>query len=73
MSKEKLRAGLDGLIQSTTSSSKSSTFHKKPVKKNFNVWVEEGLHKRVKIRAIDLEMTITDYIVSLIKRDLGED
>lgn len=70
MSKDKLRGGIDSLLQPTASPQKLE--EEKPKKKNINFWLEESLHKSVKLRAIDLGMTTTEYLIMLIKRDLEE-
>lgn len=69
MSKKKLLGGLDNLIAST--SPQESSEKGKVAKRTFNLWVDVDLHQKVKIEAINKGMTMTDYIVSLIKKDLG--
>lgn len=69
MSKRKLQEGLDSLISST--SSKGAPEKEKVAKRTINLWVDVTLHQKVKIKAINQGMTMTDYLVSLIKKDLG--
>lgn len=69
MSKKELQSGMDSLIAAT--SRKESSEKGKVAKRTFNLWVDVDLHQKVKIEAINKGMTMTDYIVSLIKKDLG--
>ena len=40
--------------------------------KTINFKVDENLYKKVKIRVVEKNMTLKDYIISLIKKDLEE-
>ena len=39
--------------------------------KRTTVDIPEGLHKQIKRRLIDKELTIKDYILDLVKKDMG--
>lgn len=38
--------------------------------KKLGVAMSDDLHKRIKLRAIELDVTVRDYILELIKNDL---
>lgn len=53
------------------------------IRENAQIWIErrnnmkklgvamsDDLHKRIKLRAIELDVTVRDYILELIKNDL---
>lgn len=39
--------------------------------KAINFKVDSELYKQIKIRALELDMTLKDYIVSLVRKDLN--
>lgn len=41
--------------------------------KAINFKVDSELYKQIKIRALELDMTLKDYIVSLVQKDLKTD
>jgi predicted DNA binding CopG/RHH family protein len=41
--------------------------------KTITIRVEEDLHKQVKHRIIEKDMTLKDYLVDLIKKDLKKE
>ena len=69
MSKKKLQAGLDNLISSTA---KSDSEQAKPEKRTLNLWIDVDLHQKLKIKSIMIKTTMTNYLIDLIKKDLGE-
>lgn len=40
--------------------------------KNIGFKVDEKFYKEIKFRALELDMTMKDYIINLIKKDLAE-
>ena len=40
--------------------------------KGTNIKVEEELYKKIKFRALELDKTLKDYILDLIKKDLNK-
>lgn len=40
--------------------------------KAINIKVDETLYKEVKFRVVELDMTLKEYIINLIKKDLAE-
>lgn len=40
--------------------------------KGINIKVEEELYKEIKFRALELDKTLKDYILDLIKKDLNK-
>lgn len=40
--------------------------------KGINIKVDEDLYKQIKFRALELDKTLKDYIVDLIKKDLNK-
>nr|DAZ77987.1 MAG TPA: Transcriptional regulator, RHH-like, CopG [Caudoviricetes sp.] len=40
--------------------------------KGINIKVEEELYKKIKFRALELDKTLKDYILDLIKKDLNK-
>lgn len=39
-------------------------------KKGINIKVDEELYKKIKFRALELDKTLKDYIIDLVKKDL---
>ena len=42
------------------------------VEKGINIKVNEDLYKEIKFRALELDKTLKDYILDLIKKDLNK-
>ena len=40
--------------------------------KGINIKVNENLYKEIKFRALELDKTLKDYILDLIKKDLNK-
>ena len=40
--------------------------------KGINIKVNEDLYKEIKFRALELDKTLKDYIIDLIKKDLNK-
>lgn len=40
------------------------------VEKGINIKVDEELYKEIKFRALELDKTLKDYIIDLVKKDL---
>lgn len=40
--------------------------------KGINIKVDEDLYKEIKFRALELDKTLKDYVVDLIKKDLNK-
>lgn len=40
--------------------------------KGINIKVDEELYKEIKFRALELDKTLKDYIIGLIKKDLNK-
>lgn len=40
--------------------------------KGINIKVDENLYKEIKFRALELDKTLKDYILDLIKEDLNQ-
>lgn len=40
--------------------------------KGINIKVDENLYKEIKFRALELDKTLKDYVVDLIKKDLNK-
>lgn len=41
--------------------------------RKIHIRVEEGLHRRLRIRCAELDTTIQDFVVKLLDRELGDD
>ena len=41
-------------------------------KKGINIKVDEDIYKEIKFRALELDKTLKDYILDLIKKDLNK-
>ena len=42
------------------------------VEKGINIKIDEDLYKEIKFRALELDKTLKDYILDLIKEDLNK-
>ena len=40
--------------------------------KGINIKIDEDLYKEIKFRALELDKTLKDYIIDLIKKDLNK-
>lgn len=41
--------------------------------KTMTIRLDEELHKRIKLKAVKEGKTVKDYILNLVKKDLGEE